>query len=394
MTRRGQSGRRPIVQALRRRRSLRADLVQLVYLIGAVTLGLLVPALDVGARIHSSDAVALIAGVAAGLLALTGIVYALMFLVVQFAATAQSPRLNLFRDNPLVWHTLGLIVGVLVYSATCAVVAGITDTTTVLVPISVVLLALLTLAVTRRLQLDAFRSVQLSPVLEAISSRSRAVIDALYPAPFAGSHGPLPSRPDGVLQVRWPGDQRILRQIDLPDLLRLAQGSDAVIQLRIMPGGLIRQNAVVFDIWDPVTAPDAASLLDTLEVGLDRNLVQDPLLGFRLLNDIALRAVSTAINDPATALQALDAIEGLLCVLVTRDLAIEVINDDTNTPRVLLEAPDWETFLKAGTDELACIPVHPMVSSRLRTMLDQVLTVAPEERRASVERRLAAVDAT
>lgn len=69
------------------------------------------------------------------------------------------------------------------------------------------------------------------------------------------------------------------------------------------------------------------------------NLTQDPLLGFRLLNDIALRALCTAINDPATAVQVLDCVEGLLLALVVRDLAIEVITDDTSAIRVLLEDP-------------------------------------------------------
>ena len=88
------SGRRPLVEALRRRRSLEAGLVHLLYVCVAIAAGLVVPTLDIGAEIHSADAVALIAGVSACLLALTGIVFALPFLVVQFAATSRSPRLN------------------------------------------------------------------------------------------------------------------------------------------------------------------------------------------------------------------------------------------------------------------------------------------------------------
>src|SRR6478672_6818152 len=142
-----------LVQQLRRRRSLRAGLTQLLYIAAGVGLGLLVPTIDAGARIPSVEVAALTAGVTAGLLALVGIVFALLFLVVQFAATAQSPRLQLFRDNPLVWHTLGLLVGILVYATVCAIVASAEDSVTVLVPVSVVVLVLLAVAVTRRLQL-------------------------------------------------------------------------------------------------------------------------------------------------------------------------------------------------------------------------------------------------
>ena len=165
-----------------------------------------------------------------------------------------------------------------------------------------------------------------------------------------------------------------------------------MIRLRVMPGGLVRQNAVVFDAWDPTGPVDPAAFMRCLEVGVDRNLTQDPLFGFRLLNDIALRALSAAVNDPATAVQVIDAIEGLLLTLVVRDLAIGVIPDDTNTPRVLLDVPDWDTFLAAGTDEISCLPAHPIVKQRLRVMLQQILAAAPSERGPVVERRLADLD--
>jgi uncharacterized membrane protein len=386
------SRRRPLLRALRRRRSLRAGLVQLVYVGVAVVAGVLITPLDVGPRIPTAEAVALMAGVTAGLLALTGIIFALLFLVVQFAATAQSPRLHLFRDNPLVWHTLGLIVGVMVFATTSAIVASFQDTVTIVVPVVVVVLVLLAVAVTRRLQVDALRSVQLSSVLDEVTSRCHRVIEGLYPTAFPGSAGRRPATPDRIVEIRWPGSPRLLRQIDLPDLIDLARSADAVISLRVMPGELIRRNAVVLEIWDPIVAPDPASLLHCLEVGIDRNLTQDPLFGFRLLNDIALRAVSTAVNDPATAVQALDSIEGLLLTLVDRDLAIDVITDDTGTPRVILDAPDWERFLAAGADEISGLPMHPIVRQRLHTMLQQILSIAPIERRPAVERRAAALD--
>jgi uncharacterized membrane protein len=160
-----------------------------------------------------------------------------------------------------------------------------------------------------------------------------------------------------------------------------------------MPGELLRENAVVFEIWDPTGTLEPATLLRFLEVGIERNLTQDPLLGFRLLNDIALRAVSTGINDPATAVQALDCIEGLLVTLVVRDLAIGVVSDETSTTRVLLDDPDWETYLAAGVDEIACLPAHPMIGRRLRTLLEQVSIAAPDERRAAVQARIAALTA-
>jgi uncharacterized membrane protein len=191
------------------------------------------------------------------------------------------------------------------------------------------------------------------------------------------------------VQIRWPAKQGYLRQIDLPQLIRAARQADAAIRLLVLPGDLVRENAVVLEFWDARAVPEAGAVLKYLEVGIDRNFNQDPLLGFRLLNDIALRAMSAAINDPASVIQAIESIESLLTVLVQRDLAIGLVMDDANTARVIFNAHDWADFLAAGVDEIAQTPRPPMVDRRLRAMLEQVLSVAPERRRPSIEQRMA-----
>jgi uncharacterized membrane protein len=200
--------------------------------------------------------------------------------------------------------------------------------------------------------------------------------------------------PEHAVRVRWPGAQQFLRQIDLPQLVNLARQGDATIALPLMPGDLVREDSVVLEVWNAGTPLDPESLLKCLEVGVDRTFTQDPLFGFRLLNDFALRAMSTAINDPATAVQALDSIENLLTALVLRDLAIGEIYDHTNTVRVVFHAHDWEEFLAAGADEIAETRMPPMVRRRFRSMLELILAKAPTERRASIERRLAALGNT
>ena len=181
-----------------------------------------------------------------------------------------------------------------------------------------------------------------------------------------------------------------MRQVDLPQLIRLARPVDATFRLALKPGDLVRENAVVLEVWNLVAPPDQGPLLKCFELGIDRTIDQDPMFGFRLLNDIALRAMSPAINDPATAVQALDSIENLLTLLVRRDLAIGRIDDDTDTCRVKFDAYDWDDFLAAGADEIAETQMHPIVQRRLRVMLEQVRVVASIERRPSVDRRIAA----
>jgi hypothetical protein len=75
-----------------------------------------------------------------------------------------------------------------------------------------------------------------------------------------------------------------------------------------------------------------AAVLAALVTGQERSFHQDPLFAFRLLADIGLRALSPAINDPATAVRVLSTVESLLQVLVSRDLGRSSGNQQRQDP--------------------------------------------------------------
>jgi len=91
---------------------------------GRLGLGLLLPQITVAPTAASSRATETLIGVGFGVLGLVSIIFSLLFLVVQWAFSSLSPRLNLFRDDPIVWRTFGLAVGVFVFSVTAALVIG------------------------------------------------------------------------------------------------------------------------------------------------------------------------------------------------------------------------------------------------------------------------------
>jgi uncharacterized membrane protein len=83
-------------------------------------------------------------------------------------------------------------------------------------------------------------------------------------------------------------------------------------------------------------------VIKAIRTGEERTFEQDPTLAFRVLADIALRALSPAINDPTTAVQVLDCEESLLRMLVYRDPYVGEITGPDGRTRVLLNLPDWE----------------------------------------------------
>jgi uncharacterized membrane protein len=333
----------------RPRRRLRAGLVQLLFALAGLGLGLLLPRITVAPTVASSRVTEALIGVGFGVLGLVSIIFSLLFLVVQWAFSSLSPRLNLFRDDPIVWRTFGLAVGVFVFSVTAALVIGNDPEVSVIVPAAEVAGVLAALAMIRALQVKAFASIQLAPALSAIAAQGRAILDDLYPRPGPDGRNPAAPLPPLRRAVTWPHQQAILQQLDLHRLAGAAAGG-AVIVLRARIGDTLQDGTVVTDLHGG-DASDTA-VLGGLVTGPERTFGQDPLFAFRLLADIGLRALSPAVNDPATAVQVLDTIQGLLVPLASRDLDVTEIADDAGAVKVVLALPSWDDYLRIAVDDL------------------------------------------
>ena len=373
----------------RPRRRLRAGLVQLLCALAGFGLGLLLPRITLDSTVASTRVTETLVAVGFGVLGLVTIIFSLLFLVVQWAFTSLSPRLNLFRDDPIVWRTFALAVGVFVFSVTAALVIGDQQKVSVIVPAAEVVAVLAALTLIRILQAKAFASIQLAPTLAAIAGQGRGIVDDLYPRPCPADRQPGAPLPPQCRAVLWPHRQATLQQLDLGRLLAAAGG--AVIALRAGVGDTLQQGAPVADLHGGEVAD--AAVLAGLVTGQERTFGQDPLFAFRLLADIGMRALSPAVNDPATAVQVLDTTESLLRVLVSRDLDVAQVTDDTGTVRVVLVLPSWDDYLRIGLDDLLeSAAQSPMVLLRARTLLTTLLDAAPPGRQAPVARRLQRAD--
>ena len=376
---------RPLGRFARPRRRLRAGLVQLLCALAGLGLGLLLPRITLESTVASSRVTDALVAVGFGILGLVTIIFSLLFLVVQWAFTSLSPRLTLFRDDPIVWRTFAFAVGVFVFSVTTALVIGDQQKVSVIVPAAEMVAVLAALALIRTLQVKAFASIQLAPTLAAIAGQGRGIIDDLYPRPYAAEPQPAAPPPPRRRAVLWPHGQAILQQLDLGRLLAAAGG--AVIVLRAGVGDTLQQGAPVADLHGGEVAD--AAVLGGLVTGPERTFRQDPLFAFRLLADIAMRALSPAVNDPATAVQVLDTIESLLQALVSRDLDVAEVADDAGTVRVVLALPSWDDYLRTGLDDLLESAARsPMVLLRAQTLLTTLLNAAPPARQPPITRRL------
>lgn len=400
-----------IARALRRRRRLRAGILQLLYLLGAVALGFLAPQIDVGFTLPGNRVIELLLAVAAGTVTFIGLVFSLLFLVAQFGSSTYTPRLSLFRDSPVVWHAFAFFTGVIVYAFAAVLAVGRADQASGLVPILAALGVLGTVALYRVLQMRAFRSIQLGPILAEVERRGRRAIDDLYveelgagtdgegadvaaavarsgtegAARAAAEHGP----PDDAREVRWARPPAVLQVVDVPRLLHLAERAAATIELRVRPGAVLFEDSVVATVRGGGGEDFDRELRDSVTVGFERTTEQDAAFALRILADVCLRGISPAVNDPSTAVQSLDATESLLRRLARRRLDIGRVPGADGTLRVVVDLPDWDDYLAVACDEvIACCAGSPMVTARMRRMLDSLAVAVPAPRRDAVERRL------
>ncbi len=130
-------------------------------------------------------------------------------------------------------------------------------------------------------------------------------------------------------------------------------------------------------------APPRRVLRYALSVGVERTFHQDLGFGLRQLSDIALRALSSAVNDPTTAVQALDRIVQILAALSRRPLDRAVHRDRRGTLRLVRPVPGWEDLVDLGFTEIrACGAGNAQVTRRMLAGLDDLLRLAPPQRRA------------
>jgi uncharacterized membrane protein len=379
-------------RALRRRRRLRTGIVQLAYVVAAFGLGLAVPQIPVGFTVPSGRTIESLLAVGAAIVTFIGVVYSLLFLVVQFGSTMFTPRLNLFRDAPIVWNAFGFFTSILVFSFTAAFSIGGNERTSGLVPITLVLALLAAVALFRALQTGAFRSIQLAHTLVQLTEHGRDVIEGVYPAMLERS-----SRADTVVatgparppEIVWSQRSAVLQTINVPRLVESAERADAVIELTVSPGETLHEGAVVARIRGPQDRGLAGEVVAALEAGPERTFEQDPGLALRVLVDIALRALSPAVNDPTTAVQALDAIDSILRSLASRDLDVGHVTDAADQVRVVLNLPSWEEYVSLALDELIDAGSASLqVRARLDRLLNDLVSLVPRERRPPLEGRL------
>jgi len=338
-----------------------------------------------------SAATAIFSSIASGMIALTGIVFSLTFVMVQFSATAYSPRLVLWiARDPVMSHALGIFTATFLYAI--AALVGVDRSGSGRVPmlstvaVGVLLLASvgMFIALIQRIGL-----LQVNRILVFTGDQGRKVISTVYP--------PLDSEaaviePD-ELQVLpraqtlvHDGVPRSLQAVDAAALVNLAKESGGVIEVLAAVGDTVLQSMPLLHVLGARRSIDERKLRNAIELGEERTFEQDPKYALRLLVDIAIKALSPAVNDPTTAVQALDQIGDLLLRLGQRHLEIGAYRDSNGNLRLVVPFPTWDDLLQLAFHEiLFCGATSVQVMRRMNALVADLALAVPKERRPKIE---------
>jgi len=349
------------------------------------------------AVIQTSAAEQLLGAIAAGMIAFTGIVFSISLLVAQFWNTAYSFRLTQWlRQTPLTAHAFGVFSATFVYALAALLVLGRhSDARLVLTELTSIGLLLASVFVFLLLLYGTLRQMNLSYVLVLVGGRGREVIDDLYGVPGAGAPVDPGKELDGASEsgrIVHRGAPKVVLAVDFKSLVELATNADARIDIEVGVGDTVPDGAVIARVsGGPI---DENRVRRAFMLGNERTMEQDPKFALRLLVDVAIKALSPAINDPTTAVQALDQIEDLLRRIGQRTLDLGHLVGIQGFTRVTYPAPTWDDLLALGTDEIRMYGSDSLqVVRRLRLLLENLAGTVTAERRPAVLERLGRLDA-
>ena len=145
----------------------------------------------------------------------------------------------------------------------------------------------------------------------------------------------------------------------------------------------------LFRIFQSGISVPAGLLRQSVAVGQERTLEQDPAFAFRIMVDIACKGLSPAINDPTTAVLALDQIHHLLRDLGQRRLDDERVRDREGRLCLVYRTPDWEDFVHLAITEIRQFGgASIQIARRLRSLLENLMQTLPAERAVLLRQEL------
>jgi uncharacterized membrane protein len=345
-----------------------------------------------GPAVAQGEAATVLGIIASATLTFLGVVFTLTLVALQLASSQASPRaLRTFIRSNITKLTFGLLLATFAYSIGFLVLAGGRghEPESRGLTIAVVLVAA-TLLVFLGYVAKTMRLLQVAWVISDVAAQTRSAIRVHYPDMSAYVTADRPPLAGPQQPVALPGRRRypagVLQGVDHHRLVRLARQHDCVLRLLVRIGEYVPAGGDVIIAYGAV--PRERDILAGLNLGRSRTLYQDPSYGLRQLVDIAVQALSPAVNQPTTAVQVIDRLEDILRRICARPFLSGYYADGAGRVRFLEPTMSWDDFLDLAFTEITCYGASsPQVVRRLLAAFDVIEQVLSPQLRQAVERK-------
>jgi uncharacterized membrane protein len=345
----------------------------------------------------ADSARALLATIAAAIITVVGIVFSITIVALTLASTQFGPRMlrNFVRD-PGTQLALGTFVASFSYATISLVSVGGGPHGDFVPHLSITVTFILTLvdvAVLIFFFNHIAAMIQLPVVIARIAGRLAEEITALDRGESYGVGAARgPSREELLEKLEQDGApirtprSGYLQVIRHDVLVKIARKANAVVQLPYRPGHFLVAGQVVAWVWPPEAAPAVATRLALGHVtGAYRTLPQDISFGFDQLVEIALRALSPAVNDTFTGMTCIDWIADCLCRISTSWRPQRVRRDAKGNIRVIAFVADFNRLVERTFDTIRQAAVGmPAIMIRQLDALAKVIEQTPDRKRRTV----------
>jgi uncharacterized membrane protein len=347
----------------------------------------------------SADAARLVIGtLSAAMLTFMVFLSSTLLVAVQLASAQLTPRVIafVFRD-PVTKGTLTVFV--FTFTISLAVLARFDETVPLITPKLATWGCVVSVCAFFYLIDHVGKELRPSGVLKAIGATGSRVIESVYPRFLSQARETAPPSFDFLneepaLTIANPR-RGVVLAFDAMGLASLARSSGCLIELVPQVGDFVAAGDPLFRVFHEGESLSADRVCQCVAVGQERTHEQDPELAFRIIVDIAAKGLSPAINDPTTAVLAIDQIHHLLRSVGQRRLDEGVLRDERGRILLVYRTPDWEDFVQLAITEIrqfggSCI----QIVRRLRAMLENLIETLPEDRTMLLRQELAVLQRT
>jgi uncharacterized membrane protein len=328
----------------------------------------------------------ILGGIAASIMTVVSIVFAILLMTLTLASMQFSPRIivSFVRDKVTQW-TLGLFLGTFSYCMTALPTARSLPQpfAPVATVVGAMVLALICVAWLLVFINHISQAISVNHIVERIASETELVIDEIMPEPRRDYRvEPL----ETVAVETWDAPllcdrSGYIRNLDIPKLVGIAKSNRIKVHLVRRVGHFVPAGAPLLKIYKGarLTPEATVELREAIDIGSVRTLQQDVEFGILQIVDIALKAISPAVNDPTTGITCVDQLSRILIRVASRQPPESFSYDPPGVVRVSVAWPTLSELVHTAFDQIRLYAQRDTaVSLRLLRALADIASVTPD----------------